>query len=297
MTTPEFSIYTDGSCSPNPGPGGWAAIILPDKGKKRELSGKVSATTNNRMELQAAFEGLCALSVPSAVTLYTDSKYVQKGITSWISSWRKNKWLTKAREPVKNQDLWQCLDREIQKHRVDWVWVKGHNDNKYNELADKLAVAARGRPTLPLTDKTAVHIFLGITWSHKTQLGSWAAVLRYQKHYKIIGECITESTANRIHIQAARKCLASLKRRLPVCIYTSSGYLKDGAGNWIKGWEKNGWYTREGKAISNQEEWKALAEILKEYSISFFVIDKGMPPCHNQEAKEIAREYLTLEKE
>ena len=292
MALPKINIYTDGSCSPNPGPGGWAAIILPEKGKKRELSGKVKETTNNRMELQAALEGLKSLPHPSAVSLYTDSKYVQKGITSWISAWKRNNWRTAAKEPVKNQDLWEHLDRELQRHQVKWNWVKGHADNKYNERADELAVAARGCPVLPLSEQTAVHIFVGITWSHKTQRGSWAAVFRYQNHYKVVGKQIQNSTANRIHIQAAADCLVQLKRRLPVHLYTSSGYLKDGAGNWMKGWERNGWHTKEGVVVSNREEWQELSQIVKNCAVTFHVVDKEMPPCHSQEAKELAREYL-----
>ena len=145
MSLPIVTIYTDGSCSPNPGPGGWGVVILPLKGKKRELSGKVENTTNNRMELQASLEALQALASPSTVQLYTDSKYVQNGISKWIVNWRNNNWLTAQKEAVKNRDLWEALNREIQRHKVQWLWVKGHADNPHNERADALAVAARGR--------------------------------------------------------------------------------------------------------------------------------------------------------
>ncbi|HIP83138.1 MAG TPA: ribonuclease HI [Desulfocapsa sulfexigens] len=292
MSLPPVTIYTDGSCSPNPGPGGWGVVILPGKGKKRELSGKVSNTTNNRMELQASLEALQALTCSSAVQLFTDSKYVQNGISKWIVNWRKNNWLTTEKEAVKNRDLWEALDREIQRHEVEWHWVKGHADNSHNERADALAVAARGRMPLPLAEETAVHIFLGITWRQKVKTGSWAAIFRYQTHFKVIGEVVKNSSANRIHIQSACSALQNLKRRLPIHIYTSSGYLKDGAGNWLKGWEQNGWHTREGKIVSNKEEWQALNQVLQEYSVSFHVIDKEMPPCHSQEAKALAGEWV-----
>ncbi len=293
MTLPTVKIYTDGSCSPNPGPGGWGAVLLPEQGKKRELSGREEETTNNRMELQAPLEALASLPAAHTVELYTDSKYVQKGITSWIDNWRKNNWLTAEREPVKNQDLWESLSQEMERHQVSWFWVKGHADDRYNELADGLAAAARGRMALPLSDETAIHIFLGITWKQKAQVGSWAAVFRYQNYFKVIGEGVEGSTANRIHIQSTLCTLRSLKRRLPVHLYTSSGYLKDGASNWLKGWERNGWLTREGKEVSNREEWKQLNSLLQHLQVTFHVIDKDMPPCHSQEAKELAREWVT----
>jgi ribonuclease HI len=292
MSLPVVTIYTDGSCSPNPGPGGWGVVILPEKGRKREISGKVADTTNNRMELQAPLEALRALACPSNVQLYTDSKYVQNGISKWIVNWRENNWLRSEKEAVKNRDLWESLDREIKRHKVQWLWVKGHSDSQYNERADELATTARGREVLPLTEETAVHIFLGITWKQKLKRGSWAAVLRYQNHYKVIGEAMKNSSANRLHIQSACSALASLKRRLPVHIYTSSGYLKDGATTWLKGWERNGWQTREGNVVSNKDEWQALNKVLNEYTVSFHVIDKKTPPCHNQEAKELAGELV-----
>ncbi len=286
------TIYTDGSCSPNPGPGGWGAVILPEKGKKRELSGKVPQTTNNRMELQATIEALRALAQPSKVQLYTDSKYVQNGISKWMPNWRKNNWLTVDKQAVKNQDLWEALDAEIQRHTVQWLWVRGHANDTNNERADKLAVTARGRESLPLNEETAVHIFLGITWKQKIKKGSWAAMFRYQNNYKVIGGSVENSSANRIHIQSACDALSMLKRRLPVHIYTSSGYLKDGATQWIKGWIQNGWYTRDGKIVSNTEEWKALSRMLDKFAVSFHVVNKDMPPCHSQEAKILASEWV-----
>ncbi|AGF79783.1 ribonuclease HI [Desulfocapsa sulfexigens DSM 10523] len=291
MALPLVTIYTDGSCSPNPGPGGWGVVILPENGKKRELSGKVDVTTNNRMELLAALKALQALPCPHAVELFTDSKYVKNGITKWIGNWRSNNWLTAEKEAVKNRDLWEALDNEIKRHEVKWLWVKGHDNDPNNERADALAVAARGRAVLPLSDETAIHIFMGITWKQKLQIGSWAAVFRYRKHFKIIGGVVKNSSANRIHIQSACDALRTLKRRLPVHLYTSSGYLKDGAGNWLSGWERNGWKTREGKVVSNKEEWQELNLQLQEYSVILHVIDKEMPPCHSQEAKELAIEY------
>ncbi|WP_196157815.1 ribonuclease HI [Reinekea sp. G2M2-21] len=131
-------LYTDGGCRGNPGPGGWGAVLIYGK-HILKLHGSEADTTNNRMELLATIEGLRALKRPVPVDLYTDSKYVQQGITQWISNWKRNGWKTAAKKPVKNQDLWQMLDEVLGAHEVTWHWVKGHSGNKYNELADQLA--------------------------------------------------------------------------------------------------------------------------------------------------------------
>lgn len=133
-----IKIYTDGACKGNPGPGGWGALLLSGTHKK-ELFGGELETTNNRMELLAAIEALRALKKPSSVALYTDSQYVKNGIQSWIHNWKKNNWKTAARKPVKNDDLWKCLDEQCQAHDVEWHWVKGHSNHVENDIADALA--------------------------------------------------------------------------------------------------------------------------------------------------------------
>jgi ribonuclease HI len=140
-------IATDGACKGNPGPGGWGVLIRMGK-REKELSGGEKLTTNNRMELTAAIDGLNALKRPCRVTLSTDSRYVMDGLTKWIHGWRKNGWKTADKKPVKNAELWQALIDAAAPHRVEWVWVKGHAGHPDNERADKLAsdaaiVAAR----------------------------------------------------------------------------------------------------------------------------------------------------------
>lgn len=136
------TIYTDGACSGNPGPGGWAAIILEDD-DARKLTGGARQTTNNRMELTAALEALRALETPSRVELHTDSAYLSRAFNeSWLDKWQKNGWKTSSKKPVKNKKLWQALLKMNDRHDVEWVWVKGHADNELNNLADELAVAA-----------------------------------------------------------------------------------------------------------------------------------------------------------
>jgi ribonuclease HI len=138
------TIYTDGACKGNPGPGGWGAIISRGD-KRRELHGGERDTTNNRMELTAAIEALKALNRPLPVRLHTDSQYVQKGISEWIHNWKARGWKTADKKPVKNADLWEELDRLNGIHRVEWVWVRGHAGDAGNELADTLANRAIDR--------------------------------------------------------------------------------------------------------------------------------------------------------
>lgn len=131
-------IFTDGACRGNPGPGGWGALLR-YADHERELYGGEPDTTNNRMELRAAIEALQALKTPCQVTLTTDSVYVKNGITSWLDGWKAKGWKTASRKPVKNVDLWQLLDVQNQRHKVDWQWVKGHSGHPGNERADALA--------------------------------------------------------------------------------------------------------------------------------------------------------------
>ena len=131
-------IFTDGACRGNPGPGGWGALLR-SGGKEKELFGGERETTNNRMELTAAIEGLKALKESCEVALTTDSEYVRKGITEWIHGWKMKGWKTAARKPVKNADLWQLLDDQAARHQVQWHWVKGHSGHRENEIADQLA--------------------------------------------------------------------------------------------------------------------------------------------------------------
>jgi ribonuclease HI len=131
-------IYTDGACKGNPGPGGWGACLM-YKQHEKELYGGEVETTNNRMELMAAIEALETLNRSCQIRLHTDSKYVLQGITEWMVNWKKRGWKTANNKPVKNEDLWRRLDAAIQRHRIEWVWVKGHSGEPGNERADSLA--------------------------------------------------------------------------------------------------------------------------------------------------------------
>jgi ribonuclease HI len=135
------TIYTDGACSGNPGPGGWGALLI-FGGREKELSGGETLTTNNRMELTAAIMALEGLTRPCTVDLFTDSQYVRDGITKWLRNWKARGWRTADKKPVKNEDLWRRLDEARTRHQVVWHWVRGHADDPLNHRVDALAVAA-----------------------------------------------------------------------------------------------------------------------------------------------------------
>ncbi len=138
MGTAGVEIYTDGACSGNPGPGGWGALLRYG-GREKTLSGAEASTTNNRMELMAAIRALESLKRPCKVTLFTDSVYVQKGISEWLSNWKRRGWKTADKKPVKNADLWRRLDAATEGHDISWRWVRGHSGHPENERVDALA--------------------------------------------------------------------------------------------------------------------------------------------------------------
>ena len=143
---PHVELYTDGACSGNPGPGGWAFLLKhPDTGRTMERSGGERHTTNNRMELRAVIEGLTALKQPSAVDIYSDSQYVLKGLNEWLDGWIARGWKNASKKPVKNRELWEQLDTLRGTHRLRFHWVRGHSDHPENERCDQLAVEARER--------------------------------------------------------------------------------------------------------------------------------------------------------
>jgi len=145
MTKLTVEVFTDGACRGNPGPGGWGVLlryIHNHEKKEKKLSGSEAHTTNNRMELTAVIKALEALKMPCKIILTTDSQYVKKGMTEWIHQWKKKGWMTSDKKPVKNKDLWQQLESQIQSHEIQWHWVKAHNGHVENEIADQLAASA-----------------------------------------------------------------------------------------------------------------------------------------------------------
>jgi len=138
----KYTIYTDGACSGNPGPGGWGAVIFDENKKQSNISGKETMTTNNRMELLAPIMAIKRIKEKSEITVYTDSTYLKNGITDWIKKWEKNGWKSSSNQPIKNKDLWLELSKLCSGHTVSWIWVESHSNNEFNNLADKLATEA-----------------------------------------------------------------------------------------------------------------------------------------------------------
>jgi ribonuclease HI len=289
---PPVTIYTDGGCRPNPGPGGWGVVVLRPGAEPIELSGAEAEATNNRMELRAAIEALKSLQGSHAVELVTDSQYLRRGVTEWMAGWRVKGWKTAGRKDVANRDLWEALDREIARHEIDWRWVKGHAGNEWNERADELASAQIPRSALPIDDFDAVHLFTAVAHSGKADAGAWGVLFIYRGSEKELSGRQAGASANRMHITGAGVGLAELSRTVKVHLYTASDYLKDGATNWIKGWRSRNWTTREGKPVANRELWQRLATLLDRHDVHWHVVSRDALPEQMERAKALAKATL-----
>lgn len=260
-----FVIYTDGGASPNPGPGGWAAVILDPAGGTEEIAGGAPSTTNNRMELMAAISALAHLGASSAVDLYTDSQYVRQGITSWLGRWRAQGWRRRDGGSVKNVDLWRRLEGLNRRHRVSWHWVKGHAGNEWNERVDALAsaeVAARGGGVAaePGSDEAvppdSVRIFLKVRCVGSR--GAWVAEVVTPDGTVQRSGGAEDTTANRLELECVLELLGGLPPGQPAAVYTGNDYLRRGAALWIHAWKRNRWRTRSGGPVKNAELWHRL---------------------------------------
>lgn len=254
---PDVTLYTDGACDPNPGPGGWAVLLLFGRHRKT-LTGRSPATTNNQMELQAVISGLAALNRPCRVRLHTDSEYVQKGVTEWLARWKAKGWRTSDKKPVANRALWEALDAAMARHTVEWVWVKGHAGDPHNEEVDRLAVAMISRPELPTADQGAAHVFIGASCLGATGPGGWAAVVRDAEGTRELSGREEKTSANRLHLLAVVRGLAALPEGLSAHVYTASDYVAQGAERWVRAWARNGWRTKEGQPVKHSELWQAI---------------------------------------
>lgn len=258
-------IYTDGGARPNPGPGGWAAVLLAPEGGVEEVSGGAPSTTNNRMELQAAISALSRLSVPSAVDLYTDSRYVRQGITSWLSRWRASGWRRRDGGSVKNVDLWRKLDALNRRHRVRWHWVKGHAGNEWNERVDALATAeieaqgggsAAEAPSEDAIPPDCLRLFVKVRCVGGR--GVWVAELDFPEGTGERTGRATGTTPNRLELECVLELLAGLPAGQQAAVYTGNDYLRQGASLWRHAWRRNRWRTKTGGAVKNAELWHRL---------------------------------------
>lgn len=256
--TDRVTIYTDGGADPNPGPGGWGVILIHEATQSiRELSGRNPNTTNNRMELTAAIEALAALKRPCAVTLYTDSEYLRRGITEWMPGWAARGWKRKGGQ-IQNVDLWRRLSEQAERHEVDWQWVKGHAGIDYNERADQLATAEIRRHYAGQSGQASSEAEVYLAVSCRNGEGWWGALVHHQDQEQFIHGYEVETSANRLDILAACEALNSLPDGISVQVYSLSDYLRNGASKWIKGWRSRDWRKKDGEQVKHAELWQAL---------------------------------------
>lgn len=276
-----YTIYTDGGADPNPGPGGWGAVVLEEGGATREMSGSAPEATNNRMELTAALEVLRSLPDGASVDLHTDSTYLRNGITQWMPNWIRRGWQRKG-GALANVDLWQALAVETRRHAIRWHWVKGHAGNRHNERADALASAAiPGRvPVKDVADPAGpdpdVEVFLTVSCDRGR--GAWAAIVRTRDGAEeVLDDARRGTTAPQLEVLGAGAVLASLQDPGVVAIHTPSDYLRNGATRWIHGWKRGGWRTKSGQPVKNRAAWEALDLQLRRHRVQWPVDKSGRP--------------------
>jgi ribonuclease HI len=307
---PQVEIYTDGGCKPNPGAGGWGAVLLAGGRKVRELEGGEARTTNNRMEMMAALEALRSLREPHGVVLITDSTYLKNGITRWMKGWRKRSWMTQAGTPVANKDLWEALDRELERHQVRWRWTRGHSGNRWNERADELATrgrrqraqAARAASFVPKAETASalpkkpadIHVYCAATCDARSGAGAWAVLTKGPRGEETRRGAGSATTANRLHLLAVIEALRGLQASVDVAIHTCSDYVKDGATRWLAGWCARGWRTASGRPVRNQDLWRELSALLGRHRASWPVPDRLELAAPMRAAKAAAREAPRL---
>lgn len=294
---PSVTIYTDGGADPNPGPGGWGAVLIhPAGGRIIELSGGEPHSTNNRMELTAAIRALEALERRSRVHLVTDSQYLRLGVTRWLPDWVARGWRRRVGE-VQNLDLWRRLDELTRRHELSWAWVKGHSGDPHNERADRLAAAAIRaqraalRPGSVAASGPRTEVFLRV--SSGGGRGAWAALVRRParageetgsapaREEKVLQGTAAAVSANQLDLLAAAAVLEGLPPGEPVAVYTGSDYLRRGATRWLPAWRRRGWRTQEGKPVANRELWERLEAAAAARSVEW-------PEAGEEELRELA---------
>ena len=305
-TGPQVDVYTDGGCDPNPGPGGWGAIIRWGD-HEWVLSGNEPDTTNNRMELHAAAVALALLEGlfgSCQANLHTDSDYMRQGITEWIDGWASRGWRTSDKQPVKNQDLWRVLHRLTRAHRVTWRWLQGHTGHPLNERADRLSTDALralrrgpGAPTVhqPTDDsRPAVEICVKASCRGAQGPGGWGAVLRMDEHTRPLSGSETTTTANAMLVRGATEALRALTKPCNVTLYSDADYLIKGASTWVQGWQARGWQTKDGKPVANRAAWEALIEATRPHHVTWLLAQGDAIPGDMSLAGELASQAADL---
>jgi ribonuclease HI len=290
------TIYTDGGADPNPGVGGWAAILRAG-GKEKVLTGSEPSTTNNRMELTAAIAALEALRWPSQVEFHTDSEYVRRGITEWIDDWQKQSWQRKGK-PIPNADLWQKLASLAETHQIDWHWVRGHSGNRLNERVDMLARDARlAISPVATASEESLRLYVRGTCKGNPGPGAWAAVLEHDGETSQASGAERSTTNNRMELMAVIGGMALIPDGAEAYVVTTSDYVFMGATRWIHGWRRRDWKKRDGRPVSNLDLWQQVEALIERHSLHW-ISGKGEPEQFEQgleEAAVLARQALTME--
>jgi ribonuclease HI len=270
---------------------------------EKVLTGSDPDSTNNRMELTAALSALKALKRPCQVTLYTDSEYLQRGITEWLEAWRARGWRTANRKPVQNQDLWQAMSEEITRHDVDWRWVRGHAGDPLNERVDGLARSSipRKRDT-PSTDviadtATAWQIYTRASCLGPSGAGGWAAVMVSGDKVRLLIGGNEETSANEMELQAAIQALTASAPAEPVQLHTVSKYLQQGMTRWVSSWQARGWRTKDGAPVSHQALWLALREVASGRLVEWHILPSDARPPESEKAAVLAAQAAQAVKE
>lgn len=262
-------IYSDGGADPNPGIGGWAALLRHGD-REKVITGNHPKTTNNRMELQAAIEALRALRRPCDVEFHTDSQYVRRGITEGVEKWAAAGWKTKSGRPIPNADLWQELRDLAGRHTINWHWVQGHSGDPANERVDQLARQARLQIT-PQVDLSvdASRLYLRVSCKGNPGPGSWAVTLEAEGEWSGYSGAERATTNNRMELSAAIAGLQLLSPGSRVQIFTTSDYLYQGATRWVQGWIAGEWHKKDGQPVANADLWRILVALSSQYQVEW----------------------------
>lgn len=293
LLTDDVIIYSDGGADPNPGIGGWAAVLQFGEHEKVLMGGEPE-TTNNRMELTAAVRALEALKRPCTITFYTDSQYLRRGISEWIEGWAAKGWKSSSGKPIQNIDLWQTLWPLVKQHTIEWKWVKGHAGDPMNERVDRLARQARLdiTPTVVLPDDVP-KLFVRGSCKGNPGPGAWGAILEQDGETEQMSGTAVSTTNNRMELMAVLEGLGQLDEGTAVQIYTISDYVYQGITKWINGWRKRNWQKRDGKPVANADLWQELEQLVEKYTVQW-VNAKGQAFQGLEEASKVAADALDL---
>ncbi len=288
-------IYTDGGADPNPGIGGWAAILTYGE-REKVLTGNDPDATNNRMELTAAINALQALNRPSEVEMIVDSEYVRRGVTEWVAGWAEKGWKHKGGQPVPNADLWQTLWALSKEHTIEWHWVRGHSGDPQNERVDRLARQARLEIT-PGAEISAEspRIYLRSSVKGNPGPGGWGVVIEEGDDTRQLSGSTPQTTNNRMELEAAINALTLVPVGSHAQLFTTSDYVFQGATRWIHGWRRRNWQKKDGKPVANADLWQELDRLSAEYKIAW-INAKGQSHQGLDEAGKLAADAVALER-